>query len=89
MNGEDTDAHKLQYFPRTLLGKNASWFIHYETTNRIVTWGEVQCAFISKFSDVHNKKQAIVTLREVKRWKHETMEYYYNKVFKLCVVISQ
>jgi hypothetical protein len=32
MNGEDIDAHKLQYFPATLQGKNASWFIHYETT---------------------------------------------------------
>ncbi len=36
-NGEDIDAHELQYFPTTLWGKNASWFIYYETTNPIAT----------------------------------------------------
>jgi hypothetical protein len=28
-NGEDIDAHKLQYFPTTLRGKNSSWFTHF------------------------------------------------------------
>ncbi len=32
MNGEDIDAHKLQYFPTTLQGKNVSWLTRYETT---------------------------------------------------------
>jgi len=41
MNGEDTDAHKLQYFPTTLQGTSVSWFTCYETTNLIATWGEV------------------------------------------------
>ncbi len=56
MNGEDIDAHKLQLFPITLWGKIASWFTHYETTNLVATWGEVQHAFISRFSDVHNER---------------------------------
>jgi hypothetical protein len=45
-----------------------SWFTHYETTN--------PPAFISKFNDVHSKRQPIVALKEVKQWKHETMEDY-------------
>jgi len=36
-NGEDIDAHKLQYFPTQLRRKNASWFTHYETTNLVAT----------------------------------------------------
>jgi hypothetical protein len=36
-NSEDTDAHKLQYFPTTLQGKNASWFSHFETTHFAAT----------------------------------------------------
>ncbi len=48
-------------------------------TNLAATWGGVQCAFISRFSDVHTKKQAIVGLREVKEWKHEMVEDYYNR----------
>jgi hypothetical protein len=84
MNGEDTNAHKLEYFCTTLWGKNVSWFIHYETTNPLGTWGKVQ--FISRFSDVHNKRQAIVALREVKQWKHETMEYFYNIFLQLCAI---
>jgi hypothetical protein len=38
---------------------------------------------------VKSEKQAIVALREVKQWKHEIMEDYYDKFFKLCVVIPQ
>jgi hypothetical protein len=53
------------------------------------TWGEVQRAFISRFSDVHNKRQAIVALKEVKQWKHEIMEDYYDFFLQLCVVILQ
>jgi len=43
-----------------------SWFTRFETTNLVATWGEVWCAFISRFSDVHNKRQATIALREVK-----------------------
>jgi hypothetical protein len=28
---------------------------------------------------VHIEKQAIVALKEVKQWKHETMEDYYDR----------
>jgi hypothetical protein len=58
--------------------KNVSWFIRYETTNPITTWGKVQDPFVSRFNDVCSKKQAIVTFREVKQWKHETIEDYYD-----------
>ncbi len=40
-NGEDIYAHKLQYLPTTLQGKNENWFTCYETTNLVVTLGEV------------------------------------------------
>jgi hypothetical protein len=55
-----------------------SWFICYETTNLVATWGEAQRPFISRFSDARNERQAIVALRQVKQWKHETMEDYYD-----------
>ncbi len=32
---------------------------------------------------------AIVALREVKQWKHEIMEDYYDRFLQLCVVIPQ
>ncbi len=89
MNGEDTNARKLQYFPTTLWGKNANWLSCYETTIPVATWGGVQHAFISKFSDVHNKRQAIVALKAMKQWKHEIVEDYYNNFLQLCVVIPQ
>jgi hypothetical protein len=89
MNGEDNDAHKLQYFPTTLQGKNANWFTYFETTNLVATWGEVQRAFISRYNDVHNKRQAIVALREVKQWKHEIVKDYFDNFLQLCVVIPQ
>ncbi len=66
-----------------------SWFTCYEIANPIATWGNVQCAFISRFSDVCNKRQAIVALREVKQWKHETVKDYYGKFLQLFVVIPQ
>ncbi len=56
-----------------------SWFTRYGTVNPTTTWGKVQDPFVSRVSDVHNKKQAIVTLREVKQWKHATAEDYYDK----------
>jgi hypothetical protein len=52
----------------------------------LATWREVQCAFISRFSDVHSKRQTIVALREVKQWKHETMEDYYESFYN-CVLL--
>ncbi len=69
--------------------KNANQFTCYETPNLVATWGEVQHAFISRFSDVCNEKQAIITLRGVKQWKHEMVEDYYDRFLKLCVVIPQ
>jgi hypothetical protein len=36
-NGEDNYAHKLQYFPTKLWGKNVNWFTHFETTNPTAT----------------------------------------------------
>jgi hypothetical protein len=38
---------------------------------------------------MHNERQAIIALREVKQWKHETVEDYYDKFLKFCVVIPQ
>jgi hypothetical protein len=38
---------------------------------------------------VCNKRQAIVALREMKKWKHETMEDYHDNFLQLCVVIPQ
>ncbi len=32
-NGENTRAHKLQYFPKSLRGKVVNWFAHYEITH--------------------------------------------------------
>jgi hypothetical protein len=88
-DGDDTNAHKLQYFSTTLRRKSVSWFTRFETTNLVATWGEVWCAFISRFSDVHNERQAIIALREVKQWKHEIIKDYYDKFLQLCVVIPQ
>ncbi len=35
------------------------------------------------------ERQAIVALREVKQWKHETLEDYYNILLQLCAIIPQ
>lgn len=58
------------------------WISCYETTNLTATWGEVQNAFISRLSDVHSERQAIVALRKwnngnMKRWKIMTNFYNY------------
>jgi hypothetical protein len=36
-----------------------------------------------------NERQAIVALKEVKQWKLETIEDYYDNFLQLCVVIPQ
>ncbi len=36
-----------------------------------------------------NEIRAIIALREVKQWKHEIVEDYYDKFLQLCVVIPQ
>jgi hypothetical protein len=36
---------------------------------------------------VDSERQAIVALREMKQWKHKTMEDYYNRFLQLCVII--
>jgi hypothetical protein len=38
---------------------------------------------------VRIERQAIVALREVKQWKHETLEDYYNILLQLCAIIPQ
>jgi len=40
-NGENINAHKLQYFPNSLKGKTINWFAHYEITHLTTTWDEV------------------------------------------------
>jgi hypothetical protein len=46
-NGEDINNHKLQYFPYSLRGRTVDWFVKYETTHLVATWGEVQRALIN------------------------------------------
>jgi hypothetical protein len=58
-------------------------------THPMVTWGEVQCAFISRFSEMHSEGQAITTLKYTKQKKYEYVEYYYDKFLRLCIVIPQ
>ncbi len=36
-NGENTNDHKLQYFPNSLRGKTIDWFAMYETIHPTVT----------------------------------------------------
>jgi hypothetical protein len=44
---DNTNNHKLQYFPNSLKGKAIDWFVKYETILLATTQGEVQRAFIS------------------------------------------
>jgi hypothetical protein len=53
----------------------------------MATWGEVQCAFISRFSEIHSEEQAKATLKYTKQKKYESVEYYYDKFLQLCIVI--
>jgi hypothetical protein len=46
-NGEDTNDHKLQYFPIFFKGRVVDWFARYEIAHLATTWDEVQWAFIS------------------------------------------
>jgi hypothetical protein len=46
-NGEDTNDHKLQYFPSSFKGRVTDWFAKYEIAHLATTWDEVQWAFIS------------------------------------------
>ncbi len=60
-NGDNTPDYKLQYFPNSLKGKVADWFVKFGTAQLATTWDEVQ-AFISRFSEVLSERQAVVTL---------------------------
>ncbi len=88
-NGKDTDAHKLQYFPTTLRGRNASWFTCYETTNLVATSRKVQHAFISRFNHMRKKKKNCSIFERMKQWKHEMVEDYYDKFLQLHTIIPQ
>jgi hypothetical protein len=81
-NGKDTDDHKLQYFLNYLRRRIADWFARYGTIHPSATWDEVQRAFISRFSEIHNEGQVIIIY--VKQKKYEFVKYYYDR---LCVVI--
>jgi hypothetical protein len=61
-NGDNTHDYKLQYFPNSLKGKVADWFVKFGTAQLVATWDEVQQAFISRFSEVRSERQAVVTL---------------------------
>ncbi len=61
-----------------------SWFTLYAITNPVTTWGEFKCALISRFSDVHNEREAMIVLKEMKQWNHETIEDYYDNFLQLC-----
>jgi hypothetical protein len=55
-------------------------------TNPTTTWGKVQHAFISRFSDERNERQAIIALKNSKQWNHEMVEDYYNRFLQLCLL---
>ncbi len=59
-NGEDTNYHKLQYFPNSSRGKVTDWFGRYEIAHPTMTWAEVQHAFITRFNEIRSEGQAIV-----------------------------
>ncbi len=63
INGEDTNDHKLQYFPNSLRGRAIDWFVGYETTHLVTTWDEIQWAFISQFNEIRSEGQVVATLR--------------------------
>jgi hypothetical protein len=47
----------------------------------MATWGEVQPAFINRFSEIRSEGQVATTL------KYEYIEDYYDIFLKLCMVI--
>jgi len=62
-----------------LKGRATDWFGKYETTHPTMTCIEVQCAFITRFSEIKNEVQATITLRYAKQKKFELMEDYYDR----------
>ncbi len=86
-NGENTNDHKLQYFPNSLKGRTVDWFKRYETTHPTVAWAEVERAFITQFSEIKIEGKTSATLRYVKQKKYELMEDYYDRFLRLCVII--
>jgi hypothetical protein len=40
-NGENTNAHKLQFFLNSLTRRATNWFAKYETTHPMATWNKV------------------------------------------------
>lgn len=66
-NGENTHAHKLQYFPNTLRRQDVNWIIRYEIKNPVARWGATQQAFVEWFSMVRNEGQTIISFM-----KHST-----------------
>jgi hypothetical protein len=45
-NGENTEDHKLQYFPNSLRGKATDWFARFEITQLATTWDEITSFYI-------------------------------------------
>jgi hypothetical protein len=88
-NGENIDRHKLQYFPNSLKGRVVDWFGRYEIAHPTTTWTNVQCAFITQFSEIRSEGQVVTTLRYAKQKKYELVEDYYDWFFRLCVAIPQ
>jgi hypothetical protein len=70
-NGKNIDNHKLQYFPNSFKKRIIDWFARYETTHPMTTWGEVQCAFINRFSEICGEGQTAASLRYAKQNKYE------------------
>jgi hypothetical protein len=89
INGKNTNHHKLQYFPNSLKGRAIDWFGKYETTHSTTTCIEVQCAFITWFSEIKSEGQATITLQYAKQKKYELMEDYYDRFLWLCATILQ
>jgi len=51
-NGENTNHHKLQYFPNSLRGETTNWFGRFQIVHLASTWAKVQRAFIIGFSEI-------------------------------------
>jgi hypothetical protein len=89
INGEDTNCHKLQYFPNSPRGKVADLFGRYEIAHPTLTWAKVQRAFITRFNEIRSERQATIASWYAKQKKYESMEDYYDQFLRLCVVIPQ
>jgi hypothetical protein len=55
------------------------WFVRYETTRLATTWGEVQQAFISQFSEICSEGQVATTLRYANQKNYEFVKDYYDR----------